>query len=330
MTDGSPRDPRPTGASPRSISVVLPVFNERDNLAPLYAELRAVSSGLVGISSEFLFIDDGSTDGSRDILRKLAAEDPRVKIVFFKRNFGQTAAMSCGIGMAKGDIIIPMDADLQNDPRDIPKFLAKIAEGYTCVSGWRKDRKDELILRKIPSWVANRLISWLTGVHLHDYGCSMKAYARDIIQDVELYGEMHRFIPAYAVWMGAKVTEIAVNHRSRIHGSSKYGISRVFKVVLDLIVVKFITRYFNKPMHFFGSVGFVSLFIGCLAELAAIILRFAGLHLVQTPLPVVGTLFIVVGVQFILFGLIAEVLMRTYYGSRGVMPFAISERLNAE
>jgi len=212
----------------RTISVVVPVFNEQENLNPLYQELNVASHALGAERFEFIFVDDGSKDNSRGVIRNLAAKDNRVKAVFFKRNFGQTAAMSCGIKMANGGIIIPMDADLQNDPSDIPRFLEKIDQGYSCVSGWRKQRRDGLMLRLVPSWTANVIISWFTGVHLHDYGCSMKAYLREIIHGIELYGEMHRFIPAYAAWQGAKVTEITVNHRPRIHGVSKYGISRVF------------------------------------------------------------------------------------------------------
>lgn len=312
----------------RSLSVVLPVYNEQDSLDVLYHELQSVAGQLPGIEMEFIFVDDGSCDGSVEVIRRLSQADKRVKGVIFKRNFGQTAAMSCGIKMATGDLIIPMDADLQNDPADIPKFLDKIREGYSCVSGWRKDRKDDLFLRKIPSWMANAIISAFTGVALHDYGCSLKAYRREIIQDVELYGEMHRFIPAYAAWSGARVTEIVVNHRARQFGVSKYGLSRVFKVLLDMIVVKFLTKYFNKPMHFFGAVGFVSLALGGVAELVAIILRFNGLHFVQTPLPTVGAMFIIVGVQFVLFGLMAEVLMRTYYESRGANSYHIREKIN--
>jgi glycosyltransferase involved in cell wall biosynthesis len=312
----------------RSVSIVVPVFNEAGSLPQLHLELKREAEKRSDLTFEFMFVDDGSTDGSAKILRELCASDVQVKAVFLRRNFGQTAAMSCGIKLANGDVIIPMDADLQNDSEDIPKFLEKIAEGYSCVSGWRKERKDDLMLRKIPSWLANALISRFTGVSLHDYGCSMKAYTRDIIQGVELYGEMHRFIPAYATWSGARVTEIVVNHRARIHGVSKYGISRVFKVLLDLIVVKFLIKYFNKPMHFFGAIGFMSLTLGGIAELAAVILRLRGLHLVETPLPTVGAMFIIVGVQFMLFGLMAEVLMRTYYESKGTNAYLIREKLN--
>lgn len=313
----------------KTISLVIPCYNEEENLDKLYSEINQIAAQMPDYSFEIIFVDDGSKDKSPQILRELAGQDQRVKTIIFHRNTGQTAAMSCGIKLATGDIIIPMDADLQNDPADIPRFLEKINQGYSCVSGWRKNRKDKLILRKIPSWIANAMISLMTGVHLHDYGCSLKSYRRDIIQDVELYGEMHRFIPAYAAWSGAKVTEIVVNHRPRVAGMSKYGISRVFKVVLDLIVVKFLMKYFNKPMHFFGAVGFTSLALGGIAELAALYLKiFLGISLILTPLPIVGAMFIIVGVQLIMSGLLAEVLMRTYYSSGSKMPYSIKEKIN--
>lgn len=313
----------------KSISVVIPVLNEEGSLPTLFEELKAVATTLSGMVFEFLFIDDGSVDGSVALLRSFAQQDSRVKVIVFRRNFGQTAAMSCGIQAATGDVIIPMDADLQNDPADIPKFLEKIDEGFSCVSGWRKQRQDGFVLRLLPSWVANWIISAMTGVKLHDYGCSLKAYRRSIIQDVELYGEMHRFIPAYAAWSGAKVMEITVNHRARKFGVSKYGLSRIFKVILDLIVVKFLTNYFNKPIHFFGAAGFVFLFIGGLSELIAIIYKLTGTKdFVQTPLPVIGAMFIIVGVQFVLFGLLSEVLMRTYYAARQAKPYSIRETHN--
>ncbi len=315
----------------RSISVVIPVLNEEGSLPTLFDELKAVAASLSDITFEFLFIDDGSKDGSPALISSFAQQDPRVKGIIFRRNFGQTAAMSCGIQAATGDIIIPMDADLQNDPADIPKFLEKIREGYSCVSGWRKQRQDGFVLRLLPSWSANWMISTMTGVKLHDYGCSMKAYRRSIIQDVELYGEMHRFIPAYAAWSGAKVTEMVVNHRARKFGVSKYGISRVFKVILDLIVVKFLTNYFNKPIHFFGAAGFLSLFLGTLAEIVAIIYKLTGMKdFVQTPLPVIGAMFIIVGAQFVLFGLLSEVLMRTYYAARQAKPYTVRETHNIQ
>lgn len=315
----------------RSVSVVIPVLNEEGSLPTLFDELKAVASSLSDITFEFLFIDDGSKDASPEIIRTFSQRDPRVKGIIFRRNFGQTAAMSCGIQAATGDIIIPMDADLQNDPADIPKFLEKIREGYSCVSGWRKQRQDGFVLRLLPSWTANWIISTMTGVKLHDYGCSMKAYRRSVIQDVELFGEMHRFIPAYAVWSGAKVTELVVNHRARKFGVSKYGISRVFKVILDLIVVKFLTNYFNKPIHFFGAAGFLFLLLGSLAELVAIIYKLTGTKdFVQTPLPVIGAMFIIVGAQFVLFGLLSEVLMRTYYAARQARPYTVRETHNIQ
>ncbi len=310
------------------ISIIIPVYNEKENLPLLIPELLKTIQTLSQYTWEFIFVDDGSQDGSQEVLRTYAMQDSRIRVVLFARNFGQTAAMSCGIKKATGDIIIPMDADLQNDPADILRLLIKIDEGYSCVSGWRKDRKDGLWLRKIPSWIANGIISRLTGVGLHDYGCSLKAYRREIIQSLELYGDMHRFIPAYAAWTGARVTEIVVRHRPRIHGVSKYGLSRVFKVILDLFVLKFLTKYFNKPMHFFGAVGFLSLTLGFVAETVAIILRFHGLHLVETPLPTVGALFIIVGVQLIMTGLLAEVLMRTYYETGDAYPYTIREMIN--
>ena len=313
----------------RHISIVIPVFNEEGSLPQLKKELQDVMQSLAPLTAEVLFVDDGSTDGSRALLRQFAAEDSRLKVLLFQRNYGQTAAMSCGIGEATGDVIIPMDADLQNDPADIPLLLAKVREGYSCVSGWRKNRQDAFWSRTLPSRLANALITWMTGVRLHDYGCSLKAYRSNIIKDVQLYGEMHRFIPAYAAWSGARVTEVAVNHRSRQYGVSKYGILRVFKVLLDLIVVKFLVRYFNRPMHFFGAIGMMGFFFGGLSLSASILLKVTGLRsFIETPLPVIGTMFIVLGVQFVLTGLLAEVLMRTYYGASQQRPYTIRERFN--
>lgn len=311
-----------------SVSIVIPVLNEEGNLLRLKEELYAVMQRLPSVRMEVLFIDDGSVDRSRELLRSFAQADNRFKVVFFKRNYGQTAAMACGIHAATGDIIIPMDADLQNDPADMPLLLEKIREGYTCVSGWRKNRHDAFLSRKVPSWIANAFISRLTRVKIHDYGCTLKAYRRDILQGLVLYGEMHRFIPAYAAWMGANVTEIPVNHRPRTAGVSKYGLSRTVKVLLDLLVFKYLTAYGTRPIHFYGSFGFVLLALGVIAEITAVILRLYGLHLVQTPLPTVGAMFVIVGVQFILFGLIAEVLMRTYYESSGSKPFSVQETMN--
>jgi len=222
-----------------------------------------------------------------------------------------------------------MDADLQNDPADIPKFLAKIDEGYDVVSGWRKDRQDKAISRKTPSLIANWLIRRITGVYVHDYGCSMKAYKREVIQGINLYGEMHRFVAAYAAWYGGKITEIEVNHRARIHGRTKYGISRTFRVLLDLLVVKFLSKYMNRPVHFFGGIGMITFFLGLVAGVTAVVLKIFGLRdFVQTPLPTISALFLIVGVQLIAMGILAEIIMRTYYEAQGKEPFVVKEKIN--
>ncbi|MFA4818123.1 MAG: glycosyltransferase family 2 protein [Parcubacteria group bacterium] len=309
------------------LSIVLPIYNEEKNIEILYQELKEVL-GKLGTGAEIICVNDGSKDSSLQILKKIAGVDPALKVINFRYNFGQTAAMSAGIKAASGDIIIPMDADMQNDPKDIPQFLNKINEGFDVVSGWRKNRRDPLS-KKIPSRLANWLIGLITGVKIHDYGCSMKAYKRELIQGINLYGEMHRFIPAYINWQGGRVTEIEVNHRARIHGKTNYGISRTFRVLLDLIVIKFLSRYMNRPMHFFGGLGFISLFLGIIAGLASILLRVFGIrHIVDTPLPVLSALLIIVGVQLAALGVVAEILMRTYYESQGKDPYQIKEKIN--
>src|SRR5204863_5155298 len=275
------------------LSIFLPVFNEEPNLLPLHAKLDEALKTL-GRSAEIIYVDDGSTDGSLKILRQIAQLDPRVRVVALRRNYGQTAAMAAGIDAARGRVLIPMDADLQNDPADIARLLEKLDEGYDVVSGWRKNRQDKLISRKIPSQIANRVISWIGGVPLHDYGCSLKAYRRDVIQDVKLYGEMHRFIPIYAAWAGARVTEIPVDHHARTMGKSKYGISRTVKVIFDLMTIKFMASYGTKPIYVFGTFGMLAFFASILAGLYAIFLKFAAIlglprfhaDFVETPLPV--------------------------------------------
>lgn len=310
------------------ISVVTPIYNEAENIAQLYSELKEVFLHIGG-QYEIIAVNDGSKDDSAKVLREIAAKDKNFKVISFKFNTGQTAAMSAGIKYATGDVIIPIDADLQNDPHDIPRFIAKLNEGFDVVSGWRYSRKDKMIMRRIPSIIANWIIRTITGVRIHDYGCSMKAYRRDIIQGVSLYGEMHRFIPAYTAWHGGKVTEIIVNHRPRIHGQTKYGISRTFKVILDLIVVKFLSKYMNRPMHFFGGIGFVSLGFGLISGCAAIVLKIMGLRdFVETPLPIFSALLLIVGVQLAAMGVIAEMLMRVYYESRDAAPYRIAETIN--
>src|SRR6185369_12490387 len=263
----------PTIGAPE-ISVFLPVYNEEPNLLPLHAKLNEALKSL-GRSAEIVYVDDGSTDGSLKILREIADLDPRVRVVVLRRNYGQTAAMAAGIDAAKGKVLIPMDADLQNDPADIKRLLHKLDEGYDVVSGWRKNRKDKMITRKIPSMLANRLISWIGGVPLHDYGCSLKAYRRESLQDVRLYGEMHRFIPIYAAWAGARVTEIPVEHHARTMGKSKYGLSRTIKVVFDLMTIKFMASYQTKPLYLFGWAGLLTFGVSVLSALFACLMKFA-------------------------------------------------------
>jgi glycosyltransferase involved in cell wall biosynthesis len=309
------------------ISVFLPVYNEEPNLPPLHAKLDE-ALGKLGRTAEIVFVDDGSTDNSLQVLREIAAKDDRVRVVALKRNYGQTAAMAAGIDAARGQVLIPMDADLQNDPADIVRLLEKLDEGYDVVSGWRKNRQDKLITRKIPSMLANRLISWIGGVPLHDYGCSLKAYRRESLQDVKLYGEMHRFIPIYASWAGARVAEIPVEHHARTMGKSKYGLSRTIKVVFDLMTIKFMASYQTKPIYVFGSFGMLAFLISVLAGLYAVFLKlFHKADFVQTPLPILAIVMFAVGIQFLLMGLLAEMLVRTYHESQSKAIYAIRERM---
>jgi glycosyltransferase involved in cell wall biosynthesis len=309
------------------ISVFLPVYNEEPNLPPLHAKLDE-ALGKLGKSAEIVFVDDGSSDGSLKVLREIAAKDPRVRVVALKRNYGQTAAMAAGIDAARGRVLIPMDADLQNDPADIVRLLEKLDEGYDVVSGWRKNRQDKLVTRKIPSMLANRLISWIGGVPLHDYGCSLKAYRRESLQDVKLYGEMHRFIPIYASWVGARVAEIPVEHHARTMGKSKYGLSRTLKVVFDLMTIKFMASYQTKPIYVFGSFGMLAFLISVLAGLYAVFLKlFHKADFVQTPLPILAIVMFAVGIQFLLMGLLAEMLVRTYHESQSKAIYAVREKI---
>jgi glycosyltransferase involved in cell wall biosynthesis len=323
---------RSDGEKPE-LSVFLPVYNEEPNLPPLHQKLDEALKAL-GRTAEIIYVDDGSTDGSLKVLRQLARLDNRVRVVALRRNYGQTAAMAAGIDAACGEVLIPMDADLQNDPTDIARLLEKLDEGYDVVSGWRKDRKDKLITRKIPSMLANRLISWIGGVPLHDYGCSLKAYRRESIEDVRLYGEMHRFIPIYASWAGARVAEIPVEHHARTMGKSKYGLSRTLKVVFDLMTIKFMASYQTKPLYIFGTAGLLTFVVSFLSGLFALLMKFASwpkhADLVQTPLPVMAMVLLVLGIQFFLMGLLAEMLVRTYHESQAKSIYAVREKIGFE
>lgn len=285
----------------------------------------------LGYSFEVIFINDGSIDRSKERLDELAEKDKRFKAIHLKRNFGQTAAMMAGIDFASGEIIIPMDGDLQNDPEDIPRLLAKLDEGYDVCSGWRKDRKDHAMRRKLPSRLANMLISRISGVNLKDYGCTLKAYKKEVIKGVKLYGEMHRFIPIYACWQGAKVTEVPVTHHARVHGKSKYGLERTIKILLDLIVIKFLAKYAQKPIYIFGGFGLLSFLVSFLSGALAIYYKFfGGRTFIETPLPLLVVFTGLTGIMCILMGLLAELIMRTYYESQDKPVYMISECRNMD
>jgi glycosyltransferase involved in cell wall biosynthesis len=300
-----------------SVTVVVPVFNEVQSVPKLYGGIHKAMQ-TVAQAWEVVFVDDGSTDGSLQAMEVLAAKDAkRVRVVALRRNFGQTAAISAGIDHSAGDVIVLIDGDLQNDPADIPLLLKKINDGYDVVSGWRKYRKDNFITRTLPSRVANGLISRVTGVHLHDYGCTLKAYRREVLTGFRLYGEMHRFIPAHAGYVGAKITEVAVQHHPRKHGKSKYGMNRTIKVILDLLTVKFLSGYVNKPIYLFGGVGFGLAGVGVLGLVFLFVRRWLyGIGTVDSPIFLLSALFFVLGVQSILLGLLAEMSVRTYHESQ--------------
>ena len=312
-----------------SVSVIIPVYNEADSLPILHQSLR---NALDNYSKpwEVVYVDDGSKDESVNILAELARDDPaHTCVVELRRNFGQTAAIEAGIDHAMGDIIVLMDADLQNDPVDIPMMLDYIDQGYDVVSGWRKKRQDTFITRTLPSRIANGLISWVTGVHLHDYGCTLKAYRREVITGFRLYGEMHRFIPAYAGWVGAKIIEVPVNHHPRKYGTTKYGLERTFKVILDLFTVKFLSSYANKPIYLFGGAGFIFFIISFLILAYLLIRRLAfDEHLIRSPLLLMTVMLFILGFQSILMGLIAELLVRTYHESQSKPTYTVRRVLN--
>ena len=304
------------GKTPLALSVVIPLYNEEESIPSLYTRLTAALEEY-GRPFEAIIIDDGSSDRSFELLADIARKDTRYKIIRLRRNFGQTAAFSAGFDAARGDVIITMDADLQNDPADIPLLMSKIEEGYDIVSGWRKDRQDRFLDRKLPSMIANHMISNVTDVRLHDYGCSLKAYRRDLLQHVRLYGEMHRFIPALAVQVGGTVTEVPVNHHARQYGSSKYGISRTIRVMLDLITVWFLGTYATRPIHVFGGMGLLSTFLGVLLGVYLTFVKlFMHENIGSRPLLMLAVLLVVVGVQLITMGLLGEMIIRTYYESQ--------------
>jgi glycosyltransferase involved in cell wall biosynthesis len=308
------------------VSVVVPLLNEENNIRPLYSEIKETLSGRYDY--EIIFVDDGSTDGGFAILTELAKADSRVKIIKLRRNFGQTAAMSAGFDYARGKIICPCDGDRQNDPADITHLIAKLDEGYDIVSGWRKRRHDKAITRRIPSMLANKLIAVITGVKLHDFGCTLKAYRREVLEETRLYGEMHRFIPALAGWAGARVGELVVNHRPRTAGKAKYGLGRTFKVILDLITVKFLASYSTKPIYIFGGMGVICGLGAGISGLLVLYQKFisvAHLAMNRNPLLILTAILIITSVQFILMGLLAEIMVRTYHESQNRPTYVIKE-----
>lgn len=312
------------------ISVIIPSFNEADSLPHLVKEITDVMTEKK-YSYEIIIINDGSTDNSRKYLDNLSASDKKCKVLHFRRNSGQTAAMMAGIDYSKGEIIIPIDADLQNDPADIPVLVDKLNEGYDVCSGWRKNRKDNLFIRTLPSRIANHIIQLISGVKLNDYGCTLKAYRREIMRDIRLYGEMHRFIPIYASWNGARVTQVPVNHRPRQYGKSKYGLKRTVKVILDLVVVKFIQAYFQKPIYVFGGFGLLSFGLSFLTFIGMLYFKyFGGKSFIQTPLPLVTILFLLIGIISIFMGLLAQINMMTYYESQDRKSYQIAYTRNME
>ena len=317
------------GAEPAcDVSIISPVYNEAGTVETLYDETR-LALEREGVTWEIILVNDGSRDDSGKILDELAARDPRVRVIHFRRNYGQTAAMMAGIDFASGDIIVAIDADLQNHPADIPSLLAMLNQGYDVCSGWRKTRMDEPLRRNLPSRIANFIISKVSGVALHDYGCSLKAYRREVLKGVRLYGEMHRFIPIYASWHGARVTEIPVGHSPRRQGKSNYGLERIFKVLLDLLVVQFIDRYAQKPIYLFGGIGLLSMFFATILGLWAVYLKvFEDLSFNRTPLPLLVVFAGMTGVVCILLGLLAEILMRTWHESQDKRVYSIRASRN--
>jgi len=314
-----------------NLSLIVPVYNEQDNL-PMLFEAITESMNSLGKSWEVIFVDDGSQDNSLPVLSAHAEKDPEhVRVISFRRNFGQTPAIAAGLDYSQGDIIVLLDADLQNDPRDIPMLLEKLDEGYDLVSGWRKQRKDNAITRNFPSMLANKLISWVTGVELHDYGCTLKAYRRPVLEGFRLYGEMHRFIPVFANSVGARITEVVVNHRPRRFGKTKYGLERTAKVILDLFTVKFLVSYSSKPIYLFGGTGGLLMILSAVIMIYLFIRRiFFLVGVTGSPLFQTSVMFFILGFQSMLMGLIAELLVRTYHESQRKPTYTVRTRINID
>jgi glycosyltransferase involved in cell wall biosynthesis len=322
VTEAAERGIRPDGAD-LDLSVVVPLYREEENVDHAVAELLEVLDGMPE-SAEVILVDDGSPDATGAMAMAWHERDPRVRVIQFRRNFGQTAAISAGFRHARGRVVVLMDGDQQNDPHDLPRLLAKMDEGYDVVSGWRKDRKDKLLMRRVPSMLANRLISRITRTELHDYGCTLKAYHSDVVQHLHLYGELHRFIPALAGLVGARVVEIPVNHRPRTRGTSKYGISRTVRVILDLLTVKFLLKYLARPMQFFGLLGLGSFLLGFCSLLGLVVDKaVAGAGLAERPLLILSVLLVILGVQFVSMGLLGELLTRIYHEVGQRPPYVI-------
>lgn len=312
----------------QKVSIIIPAYNEETSLKVLVDELDYFLKNFE-YKYEVILVDDGSKDNSYNLLKEAALKNPNIKVIRLRRNYGQSAALLAGIDNSTGDVIVPLDADLQNDPNDIPKLLNLISEGYDLVSGWRKNRQDRTLDRKIPSMIANKLISWVSGIKLHDYGCSLKAYKKDILEGVRLYGELHRFLPICASWNGAKVIEIEVNHKPRAFGKSKYGLGRTYKVILDLIVLKFLSDFSTKPIYFFGGFSFAGFVISFLLTAWAFYLKlFKNIDLDGTPLLIFAAVFVIVSTQLILMGILADLIMRTYFESQGKRTYQIKELVN--
>lgn len=310
------------------VSVVVPLFNEKDNVAPLHTALTAVMRRL-GVDYELILVDDGSRDGTVERLKEIACVDPAVKVILLRSNFGQTAALSAGLTHSTGDAVITLDGDLQNDPEDIPMMLAKLEEGFDFIHGWRKERQDALVLRKIPSRIANRLIAKVTRVDVHDLGCALKAMRGEIARELRLYGDMHRFITILAARNGARCCEVATRHHARRHGTSKYGISRTMRVVLDLITVYYLTRHLRSPMRLFGGTGLVCGAVGVAAAITTVGMKLVGgVDMTGNPLLMLTVLSVMLGVQFLALGLLGELGTRIFYEVRGGEPYAVRELLN--